>query len=437
MRTLTLLWEEVVIPVAWVSTTVVAVVAVGGARGTLEATGAAAAVQVATAEEAPAASKIHMISSPPEQTMPTPHGVSIKRLGIVLVILVLLFLAAAAVQLRFNNEPSQQSHAEFYNALVTENTSFVEAEQLVGAGRFAEAIPFYIQSLDATSDSEQRLQIQLLLARTLIAVQSYTEAVPLLKEIIASDADVRTVRARALAVTEIAKVYTQGNKEVNRDIFRTEPFKSLWVKGDVDLTLRHLYEYAASVHPIAIAQLNIAQWYASRLPAAESMLEARDQDISNYAETIHELIVSADQDIQYLQTQTMMTGDLREAMLARARVTVDLNRAGDFSHGDMDAWFKETISAYASDRAGGDGVARYYYAIAIAQLYGEKRKTDIQIVLAPLSTPAYESSVVVNTLKFARTSSFYRQFPILLASFDPVFKAHLITLGWTEADFAR
>jgi hypothetical protein len=370
---------------------------------------------------------------PPEtEQVPVQHRSYTKLFSILGVMLVLL-LAVGGWQLYVNSGNSQKaSHADFYKSLSETNTSFAQAEQLAAQDRYSDALTLYREALQSTRDDEQRLQIRLLEARTLVLMGSYMEAVPILKEIAGTQSELSTSRARALAFAEIAAIYSFGRVQVNREIFKDEPFKSLWVANDIDLTLRRLYEYAASIHPIAIAQLRVAQSYAAELSLEGDTLS--DLEVQTKIAAIQGLLSSADQDIEYLRGQSAMTKDLHTALLARAKLIGDVQIHG-VSLGDADEAFATAIAAYASEGPGHDGVARYYYAIFLAQAFGESRASDIQEILAPLSTAAYAQSSVTNTLKTARTNGFFRQFPVLLSSIDPEFKAYLVTLGWTQANF--
>ena len=107
----------------------------------------------------------------------------------------------------------------------------------------------------------------------------------------------------------------------------------------------------------------------------------------------------------------------------------------DTTHGDANVLFKANIDQNAAIGRGEDGLARYGYAIFLAQTYGNQRKSEIAGVLAPLSGQDYVSSLIYGALTSARTSTFNKQYPVLLASIDPDFKAFLMTLGWTASDF--
>src|SRR3989344_8861800 len=162
---------------------------------------------------------------PPELSVSpnVPHGSYAKHL-VLIGILVLILLGVGAWQFYFNDADEEETHEEFFSTLLNQNRSLAEAEGLALENRYVESIPLYIQALQQARNNEERTQIQLLAARSMVLVGQYATAVPLLKEIVASEENPRTVRARALAITEIAKIYARGEIEVNRDIFEDEPF---------------------------------------------------------------------------------------------------------------------------------------------------------------------------------------------------------------------
>ena len=250
-------------------------------------------------------------------------------------------------------------------------------------------------------------------------------------------ADPLTKRGRATAVEDIADIYSRGNIEVNNGIFKDEPFASLFVANDVGLTLGHLHDYAVTIYPLALSELRLAQWYAYQLPSAGTTSKTLSAEVvQKYLAKVKQFVLAADFDINYMQADSTMGADLRAALLTRATVIGHLNRYGDTSTGDANAEFLQAIRAYAVANPGEDGNARYYYALFLAQTGGAGNKAQISSVLAPIGTPTYANSSVRGLLQNARSISFYRQFPVLIAKIDPDFKAYLMSLGWTAADFS-
>jgi len=366
----------------------------------------------------------------------TPHVFPHKGLIALGVLGVLLVLALGAWQWYFAKDNTQVSHADFYQEIAGKNPSFVSAEHFVAQGRYAEAVQQYETALAAAITVEEKIKIKVLLAGAMIQSGELAKAIPILKEILTLSSDPLTARGRATAAEGIAEIYSRGDRSVNQEIFTDEPFKSLLVPDNFGLTLRYLHEYAASIYPLAIAELRIANWYGAQLPKSGSVTNLTETDIAEYAATARQFIAVADYDIEYMQADGTLVADLRAAKLARANAIAHLNRYGDTSLGKADDAFKQAIDAYATVGAGEDGIARYYYALFLMQTYGAEKRADIQTILAPLSQSAYRDAPVAELLRNARHVAYNRRFPALIADIDSGFRNFLITIGWMEADFA-
>ena len=376
-----------------------------------------------------------MPPTPLEPQTPSPHGMHTRRLLTIVATLVVILTGLGVFQwFQMGNSAKYPGHADFYQSLTTTNVSFAQAEQLANNGSFAETLPIYEKALQQATNADERLQIQFLRARAMVQTEAYAEAVPILKEIIAIDATSQTARVRALSVAEMAEIASRGVPDINRVIFKDEPFTALWVANNASLTLRHMYEYAVSIYPVAIAQLRIAQWYSQQLPTATASSSAQTK--SDYQVQIAQLVANADLDIAYMERDGTMPFDLRYALLMRAILVGTLNRKGDVSFGNAPEAFEHAITAYASVGPGHDCLARYHYALFTAMAYGSAKKMDIHTILQPLMGEAYAQPEACTFLRKDYTSSYDRGFIRLVANLDSNFKSYLTSLGWTAADFS-
>ncbi len=365
------------------------------------------------------------------------HDLRRKGQYVLVGVLLLVLLGLGGWQWYLKNKLADETQADFYNALSKENTAFADAEKLAINGNFSEAIPLYQTALQATHDDKQRLKITLILARAMVQTGDYAHAIPLLKQVITMSTDPVTARGRATAAEEIADLYSQRDTAITNAIFSDQPFTALLVEGDAGLTLRQLHEYAVSIYPIATAELRVAKWYSAQLPnAGKKSVTINAAQVDQHVATIHSLLGTADYDINFMQADGTMGHDFRTAILLRAGILGDLNRFGDTSIENAEAQFLRAIDAFTKTGPGQDGIARYYYALFLAQTYGAEKKAQIQTILAPLSTSEYAASPVITILKNARAVASYRKFPKLIATIDPDFKAYLMSLGWTPEDFS-
>lgn len=328
-----------------------------------------------------------------------------------------------------------ETHAEFINKVSTNHPLFAEAERLAIQSRYTEAIPLYQAVLREAANDDQRVLFKLQLARSMVRNGEYQDALSLLKEIVAMEGEPRFARARATAVEEVSGIYARGNAETNSQIFKEEPFKSLQADR-VDVTLRQFHEFAASIDPIAIANLWIAQWYAYQLPDVGRESKLTEEALYDLKQQIAKHLSAADRDIDFMRQQGTFGADLRYALVMRAIVSGLLSRKGELSYGDPHELFREAIEAYAAVGDGFDCIPRYYYALFMAQSEGVARTEDIKKILEPLSGDVYVQSKQCSFLEKSRMSNYNRQFVRLLGNIDGGFKNTLRTLGWTEADFS-
>lgn len=361
---------------------------------------------------------------------------STRKLPILALIAILgIVLLGAAAWYWYAYETPPATHAGFYGILSERNASFAKAEEHASHLRFAEALPLYQAALQSATNEDQRIQIRFLIARMMVQTKDFMQAVPLLKEIVNAENTPRFARVRALAVEEIAGLYARSDDAVNAEIFKDEPFKSL-LTDRTDLTLQKLHEFAASIDPLAISNLWMAQWHTFQLPDAGKQSKFSIATVEEYKAKIQEYLAAADRDIASMQQEGTMGADLRFAILMKAIDIGMLVRKGDTSFGDPIPLFADALAAYQVLGPGYDCIPRYHHALFLAQTYGAEKKADIQAILKPLSAEAYTSSNACIFLSRARSGTYVRQFPILIANIDPDFKAFLMTIGWTAVDFS-
>lgn len=347
-----------------------------------------------------------------------------KQLIVLGVVLAVALVGVGAWQWYLNGQLREQaSHTEFYTSLNSQNSAFAQAENLMKQANFEGAIPLYQAALQSAKNDNQRVQILLLLARAEAFAGHTLQAIPHLKQAISSNSDPLSAQGRALAAEQIAIIYSSGEEGTAKEIFKDQPFSSMLVPGNGGLTVRHLHEFAASIYPIASAELRLAEWYSVLLPDPKALSKVK------------ELVGLAEIDMAAMVSDATMAGDLREARLLHAIVVGNVVRHGDTSLGNADEEFADVIQAYADTGPGADGVARYFYALFLAQTYGADKKAEIHAALAPLSTAVYAKAPVTALLTNARFVQYFKAAPVLLAKFDLDFKAYLMTLGWTPSDF--
>lgn len=320
-----------------------------------------------------------------------------------------------------------------YAALTASNTDFVTAEARSKAGDSVGAIEAYQDALAKATDSVQIGQIKFKIAYEEKKLSNYQLAIQDLKAIVA-DAN-NTPVLRAYAIQQIGMIYRDQGAAVAPLIFGDEPYKSMAVGDDAELTQRHIFDAAIATYPkLAVSELYVANWYATQLElAADKSITLTSDDASSYLSEAETHIANANENLPFLQSDPNMSALYPTALTLKASVEGTLAVLGQYSRSDATNAFVQAIAYYQlqSDPTL-DGYARYQYARFLQKIYGKQSATQIKDILAPLTTPAYAKAEIMDLLRAARTGSPARIHSILrLAALDPDFKTLLSSLGWT------
>lgn len=365
---------------------------------------------------------------------------------IVLIVLIVLIVGGLFVEFftgfapwPISTTPTKITRAmKPYNLLVKNNPTFVQADYLrATVGDYAGAIDLYKKALVNVSDPEQEAAILTRMAQSYAAEGQYADSVQVYKGIIANQVRYPALN-RAQAAENMADEYFaySGNSAITSEIFKDEPFKSMYVSGDDFLSYRHLYEYTASIYPLATAELNIANWYAFTIDAMP-VSEQKGATSTAYMAIIKKNFDAANKDGPRL-LETVLPTESFHALILRATVLGRLSIAGDESLGEPENAFKYAISKYLQiNQVHRDGRVRLQYAIFLDSKYGASRATDIQAILAPLYNDPTDIKRAHSIDMFLKTGQqgIRKQQYIALAGIDSKFKALLISVGWPSTDF--
>lgn len=335
-----------------------------------------------------------------------------------------------------------------YSVLIIENQAFAEGNSLLRAGKPDLAIPKFEEALRYSQDPTQEGQIKIKLALAIEMTGDYgnpQKSVPLLKEIAANPA--YTNITRAYAVQEMAQIfYTYVDKRISAEIFKDEPYKSLWVQGAINLSYRHLYERASSFYPLALSELRIADWYATQVVDLHEKAIGGVEDttvnarIAQYKDVVRQKIASAERDLERIKGNSNESPQAKVALFREGIIIAKMQLTGDESFGDMEMTFKRALDVYAAlGTPQEDGYVRYYYAQYLARLYGPSREDDVRGILSKFyTTDLYQGALATIFFKNERNNIVgAKKQLVLLASLDPKFKDYLLSLGWKAADFVK
>ena len=273
-----------------------------------------------------------------------------------------------------------------YFALLEESASFAQAEEMFGKQECERAAPLYEQALVDVKNETQRGHVMFKIALCSYLTDDYVRAIPIFKDVGANPANKNFTRAYAVQYLGTSH-YAYADAKIDEEIFRDEPYRSLWVEGDVRLSYRHLFEYASALYPLAISELRIAEWYAGELFLKTDMLSAEEKD--RYHGVINAKIASAETDIARMRGVPGEAIGLPAVFNRKAMVLGTLAQLGDIPASEAEDAFKAVLAAYDERSSRLDGYARLYYAIFLARMYGAERAPDVRNILSKF----YDTSI--------------------------------------------
>ena len=336
-------------------------------------------------------------------------------------------------------------HADLVNTWVAQSPTLAQGVAALNAGDYQSSITQLNQSLASATDPLVKIQDNILLGQAYQRQGDYQKAITYYAAVEPINVP-RSARARASAVQWMADLHQVfQDPGVTAAIFAIPMYKPMQVPGDDALSYRHLYEHAVMIYPIAESEYQIAQWYAQKLlrsksAASNSPDALNDQQKSQYMSAIKDAFSAAEPDVAYLGTDPSFASQLNSTLLRKAIVLALLNLYGDTSLGNAEDVFKQ-ITATPADKVtppGGDGIARYRYALFLIQKFGITRSADVTAILQPIDSESvdYTHSALANFLMSVEKNSTSTQIPTVLsvANADPGFKAFLKKLGWTASD---
>lgn len=335
--------------------------------------------------------------------------------------------------------PLYSSTNTIFATLMRTNSDFAKAQDLRQSGDYIEALAAYQAALPNAADIFQKAIIDIHIALTTSLSGDPIEAIKLYKQIEANAAYMSITRAYAVMYMGRAYDITL-DPAITTEIFKDEPYASFFVSGDTALSYRHLFEYSSSFYPLALSELRIARWYASRILTLYKT-SSSSPEIAVDKAIIDEKLKNADAEIERTQQYPNVNQLIPPALVQKAFVLSQLSSVGLESFTDAESAYKDALAAYAQFglKKGSDAILRYHYAWFLLNTDREKRTADIEQLLKPIYTePEYRESANNAFFKNAPEVSDVRKEKLQsLALLVPEFKAFLISLGWKAADFKK
>lgn len=343
-----------------------------------------------------------------------------------LILLASVLVIGTAVFIYYNFSQKPRESLSFYDNLVASNNDFAAGESFYKAGDFTRAVTAYEEALDDVKTPDEQGQILYKMALAHIATNEPLKAIPIFKEVAAGLNYPLTTRAYAVQAMGQG-FYSFSDPAITAEIFKDEPYKSMYDAEKIPLSYRKLFEYASSFYPLGISETRIAQWYAQRIVLGESEKVLLAKNI------IRLKLENADKDVARTRGQAEKGGNyVPEILTRKAYILGLLSQAGDESLGNPEEAFREALMVAQIASPEYEAQAKYFYALFLAGKYGSERSQAIRDVLSDFyKTTRYEDTGIVRFIKNEKNNTVGSMAKILLlAQFDPQFKEFLKTLGW-------
>lgn len=327
-------------------------------------------------------------------------------------------------------------------ALVKQNQNFVAGLAYQKAGDYNLALQSYEKALAETQDSSQKAQLLFSIAYANERLGKYADAIAKYKAIAADTSNFPI--SRAASVQQIGLMFftyygAGAQQTILTETFKDAPYNTFNTTGSTNLAYTKLFEYAASIYPLAGSEVRIAYGYTNELIDTLQSATTTPQGKA-YLALIQESLKATDADLGRMFRITVEHNLIPE-ILVREGTTYDrLFTLGVESAGVAEPYFKQAVpySLYIGSKPG--TFIPLNYGIFLTKRYGTERAADITTLLAPfkVGNGAQISSTVVAYLKAARTSSTaVKERPLLvkMGQMVPDFKTYLVSLGWKASDF--
>lgn len=378
---------------------------------------------------------------------------TVVRIAIVFTSIAVLALGGWWYFLKSSSEDRYSAEQTPYSVLAAENAAFTEAEQMVKSGDFRGARALYADALDAADDRVQEAQVKYKIAATYELQGDYVTAIRLFKEI--ADNTQSPSIFRGYAVMRLGAIFnTHGFGEhvdpIIDETFKGHPYASFLEGGDIRLAYRKLYEYSSSFYPVAASELRIADWHANYI--FDQRFDMSAEELAPNVDIVLEKLASAEVETRRIEQDPNEAGLLAEILTRRGEVLAKLSfvaaqvgeahaartRAKGVSYEAAEDAYRRALESQIAlgNERGQDGIVRFLYA-SFLERFVAGRQDDMRALLAPLyEDDVYENASVTPFLRAQRNSdSWMNRSLVRMAAIDPKFKQHLVSLGWTAADF--
>ena len=270
-----------------------------------------------------------------------------------------------------------------------------EAEEVHHAGKMQEGIDLFNEALKLATTKSQETQTKLKIAHDIFYRGTATDrvdSVAMYKGIIA-DTSVSPMQ-RAIAISDLLDLSNGTHDETfERDVvFKGEPFqkyideaKSLKYRNDTAYAARRAYESAEALYPLSLSEFRIAGWYYGALDSGLVKNAAQQADLisqlKNWSDKGDANLAAA----LKLGYETDKIGYIYQVDALAKRAVA---KYGNKDYSVAEELFKKGLDAIAPEDEAHTYMLgmylRFHYAGTLAEVYGDRRKADIETILAPI-----------------------------------------------------
>jgi len=328
--------------------------------------------------------------------------------------------------------------------LADQNQEYALAKNYQKSGDYTSALQSYQKALTGTQDESQKAQILFNIAYTIELLGNYKDAIAQFKAI-AADTSYYAI-ARAASVQDIGLMYYTYSgsatlQTIASETFKDSPYNSFTEGNSLNVAYIKLFEYAASIYPLANSEVRIAYGYANELLDTLKSATTTPQG-KEYVSIIIQSLQATDRDLMRMKNVPEERALIPEILVREGKTFDRLATLGVVGSQQAEPYFKRGVEYAASLGTKPGSFHALNYALFLADRYGSARSADIKNLLTPfrVGNDAAIYSIVTafyKNIRSASSSDKNRKLIIILGQMDPDFKTYLISLGWKQTDFVK
>lgn len=353
-----------------------------------------------------------------------------KHATIIAVLLILVVSGLGGVYFYYSKTLKERNTEKF-------NAAYGEAKLLHRRGEYDMAIAKFNEAIRYAPTGALQARVKLRIASGMLHgsdMSAYERAVQLYKEIINDQTLPSSIRAGAM--NEMAFVFdrTKDAEFVARTVFNEEPYRMYFRESQTGIygAVRKIYEQSDLLYPTAFAKLQIAAKYAIPL------LNRQTEPHLTASQTAGLINKNLDNAVPLMQSLPYDVSTVAYMQLLRATAlkAVEPIRE-DVAVKDVEAAYQEAIvAAGASSDADSKYtliLARLFYAMTLADKFGESRTEDISNLISSLIREEVSFQHLTAYLRYFATASpddFRKRSLLKISEISPEFRDLLSELGW-------